>query len=70
MDVNEEIVKEYFEKVENCIVRNNIVYNNHHSAIDLLAVNKEGEVKDIEKFEILENLSSFSKKNFETAIKK
>ncbi len=48
MDVNEEIVKEYFEVVENCIVRANIEYGNYHSAIDLLAIDKSGNVIDIE----------------------
>ena len=48
MDVNEEIVKEYFELVENCIVRASIEYGRYHSAIDLLAVDKIGNVKDIE----------------------
>ncbi|MFQ6120093.1 MAG: hypothetical protein ACE5KE_09430, partial [Methanosarcinales archaeon] len=48
MDVNEEIVKEYFELVENCIVRANIEYGKYHSAIDLLAIDKNGNIKDIE----------------------
>lgn len=48
MDVNEQIVKEYFELIENCIVRTNIEYGNYHSAIDLLAIDRKGDIKDIE----------------------
>lgn len=48
MDVNEEIAKEYYELVENCFVRSGIEYGNYHSAIDLLVINKKGEVIDIE----------------------
>jgi hypothetical protein len=48
MDVNEEIVKTYFEVVKDCLVRDNIPYTNYNAGIDLLAINKRGEVFDIE----------------------
>jgi len=49
MDVNEEIVREYFELIENCIVRANIEYEKkYHKAIDLLAIDKNGNIIDIE----------------------
>lgn len=48
MDVNEQIVKEYFELVKGCLVRNNIEYGKHHASIDLLAVDKQGNIFDME----------------------